>query len=71
MLLQNRRAHSTTASVDEWKETVVEMKKGVESTVKFATIDPKQPLEELGHHFYSLLLPSEVYRSSESFKGRL
>ena len=47
------------------------MKKGIESTVQFATVDPKQPLEELGHHFYSFLLPSEVYGSSESFKGRL
>ncbi|XP_066136848.1 pyruvate dehydrogenase E1 component subunit alpha, testis-specific form, mitochondrial [Saccopteryx bilineata] len=68
MLLRNRMVNSKLASVEEFKEIDVEVKKEIEDATQFAMTDPEPPLEEIGHHIYSNNSPFEVRGTSQWIK---
>ncbi|KAF3824984.1 pyruvate dehydrogenase E1 component subunit alpha, testis-specific form, mitochondrial isoform X1 [Mirounga angustirostris] len=68
MLLRDRMANSKLATVEEFKEIDVEVRKAIDDAAHFATTDPEPPLEELGHHIYCDNPPFEVRGASQWIK---
>ncbi|KAJ1070590.1 hypothetical protein K5549_003569 [Capra hircus] len=67
-LLKDRMVNSNLASVEELKETAVEVRKEIEDAAQFATADPEPPLEELGYHIYCNDPPFEVRGANQWIK---
>ncbi|XP_034416370.1 pyruvate dehydrogenase E1 subunit alpha 1b isoform X1 [Cyclopterus lumpus] len=59
-MLKERMLSNNMASVEEFKEIDVAIRKEVEEAAQFATSDPEPPLEELCNHLFSNDLPLEV-----------
>ncbi|XP_068566383.1 pyruvate dehydrogenase E1 subunit alpha 1b isoform X2 [Cebidichthys violaceus] len=59
-MLKERMLSNNMASVEEFKEMDVAIRKEVEEAAQFATSDPEPPLEELCNHIYSNDPPLEV-----------
>ena len=68
MLLKDRMVNSNLASVEELKETAVEVRKEIEDAAQFATADPEPPLEELGYRIYCNDPPFEVRGANQWIK---
>ncbi|XP_004391548.1 PREDICTED: pyruvate dehydrogenase E1 component subunit alpha, testis-specific form, mitochondrial isoform X2 [Odobenus rosmarus divergens] len=68
MLLKDRMVNSKLATVEEFKEIDVEVRKEIDDAAHFATTDPEPPLEELGHHIYCNNPPFEVRGASQWIK---
>ncbi|XP_032254571.1 pyruvate dehydrogenase E1 component subunit alpha, testis-specific form, mitochondrial isoform X2 [Phoca vitulina] len=68
MLLKDRMVNSKLATVEEFKEIDVEVRKEIDDAAHFATTDPEPPLEELGHHIYCDNPPFEVRGASQWIK---
>ncbi|XP_045649239.1 pyruvate dehydrogenase E1 component subunit alpha, testis-specific form, mitochondrial isoform X1 [Ursus americanus] len=68
MLLKDRMVNSKLATIEEFKEIDVEVRKEIEDAAHFAITDPEPPLEELGHHIYCDNEPFEVRGSSQWIK---
>ncbi|XP_004756088.1 pyruvate dehydrogenase E1 component subunit alpha, testis-specific form, mitochondrial [Mustela nigripes] len=68
MLLKNRMVDSKLATIEEFKEIDVEVRKEIDDAVHFATTDPEPALEELGHHIYCDNPPFEVRGTSQWIK---
>ena len=67
-LLKDRMVNSNLASVEELKETDVEVRKEIEDAAQFATADPEPPLEELGYRIYCNDPPFEVRGANQRIK---
>ncbi|XP_008306068.1 pyruvate dehydrogenase E1 subunit alpha 1b isoform X2 [Cynoglossus semilaevis] len=59
-LLKERMLSSNMASVEEFKEIDIEIRKEVEDATQFATSDSEPPLEELCNHIFSNNPPLQV-----------
>ncbi|XP_027973622.1 pyruvate dehydrogenase E1 component subunit alpha, testis-specific form, mitochondrial isoform X1 [Eumetopias jubatus] len=68
MLLKDRMVNSKLATVEEFKEIDVEVRKEIDDAANFATTDLEPPLEELGHHIYCNNPPFEVRGASQWIK---
>ncbi|XP_004703331.1 pyruvate dehydrogenase E1 component subunit alpha, testis-specific form, mitochondrial [Echinops telfairi] len=68
MLLRDRMVNNKLASVEEFKEIDVEVRKEIEDAAQFATTDPEPPLEELGHHIYCNSPPFEIRGANQWIK---
>lgn len=72
MLLKDRIVDSSTVSVEELKETDVEVGKEIKNTVQFAAVDYEPILEEL-RHIYSNNPPFNdcvIMETTSGFFGR-
>lgn len=63
-MLKERMLSHNMASVEEFKEIDIEIRKQVEEATQFATSDPEPPLEELCNHIFSKNPPLEVRGTS-------
>lgn len=59
-MLKERMLTNNMASVEEFKEIDIAIRKEVEEAALYATSDPEPPLEELCNHIFSNDAPLEV-----------
>ncbi|KAG8511607.1 Pyruvate dehydrogenase E1 component subunit alpha, somatic form, mitochondrial [Galemys pyrenaicus] len=68
MILKNRMVSKNLASIEEFKDIDVGVRKEIDDAAQFATTNPEPRLEELAHHIYSSNPPFEVRGTNQWIK---